>query len=182
MGAHLAWGGGLRCVPRRCRGVTPRCPSLIFLIAGLRSRCGPWLAGTTSLLLPRVPRRVFWLRGRLTRLTRCPRRGRCLVRRLCCRCRLARPSALALPLGRDLCRSRTRPLWATPPRFCHPNFSASTAAIATSIAPVFVSTNAASVGYLPAAEAHSVSPRGGRWLRWKGPGIPPNIQQFLGFT
>ena len=48
-----------------------------------------------------------------------------------------------------------------PPRFCHPSVSTSTAAIATRIAPVLVSTNAASAGYLPAAEAHSVSLQGG---------------------
>ena len=40
------------------------------------------MAGATSLLLPRVPRRVFWLRGRLTRLPSRPRRRRRLVRRL----------------------------------------------------------------------------------------------------
>ena len=70
-------------VPRRSRGVAPRCPPLIFLVARLcersgpqGSRCGLRLAGAAGLLLASVSRRVLRLRRRLTWLPRCPRRTR----------------------------------------------------------------------------------------------------------
>ena len=55
--------------------------------------------------------------GVLAELPRCPRRGRRLVQKLCGRCWLTRSSALALPMGWDLCRSRAA--WQKPPKRLH---------------------------------------------------------------